>query len=144
MRDDCSYPQIVECNLLQGYNNYCVATPPLHRGVGKASVSLVGAPGVPTHHYLPMICRKISLGTKKSISANKMLRSSALTLRLEHRLLSWDGPQGPLLRQSLFDPSGVCLNEDVIKNLGIWAMRFRSPSWKDIYTSTEFIKRPFH
>lgn len=80
----------------------------------------VGTLGLSTH-YLPVICRKISLGTKKSISANKTLKSSELTLRLEHCLLSWDGPQGPSLRQSLFDPSAVCWNWDVIKKLGIWA-----------------------
>lgn len=61
-----------------------------------------------------------------------MLKSSALTLKLNHYLLSWDKPQGPLLRQTLFDTNGVCLNEDIIKKLRIWVMRFSSPTHEDI------------
>lgn len=61
-----------------------------------------------------------------------MLKSSALTLKLKHYLLSWDKPQGPLLRQTLFDTNGVCLNEDRIKKLRIWVMRFSSPTCNDI------------
>lgn len=67
-----------------------------------------------------------------------MLKSSALTLKLNHYLLSWDKPQGLLLRQTLFDTSGVCLNEDIIKELKVWVMRQPVKTFSKDHRSTGF------